>query len=133
MADWFARAVLHVSDVDASLRFYIDRLGFTCPWHYNDEDGSAYAAQVDRQGCALILAKTWPEKIGKGLIFISLNVEPATRRLCAPRWTRYVANLRLRAFWSRKVRGATGSWLSMTRTVISCFSTIRPEACGRLT
>lgn len=41
MADWFARAVLHVSDVDASLRFYIDRLGFTCPWHYNDEDGSA--------------------------------------------------------------------------------------------
>jgi hypothetical protein len=31
------------------------------------------------QGCALILADTWPEKIGKGLIFISLNVEPATR------------------------------------------------------
>lgn len=30
------------------------------------------------RGCALILAKTWPEKIGKGLIFISLNVEPAT-------------------------------------------------------
>jgi hypothetical protein len=33
---------------------------------------------VDRQGCALILADTWPEKIGKGLMFISLNVEPAT-------------------------------------------------------
>lgn len=79
MADWFARAVLHVTDVDASLRFYIDRLGFTCPWHYDDEDGRAYVAQVDRQGCALILAKTWPEKIGKGLIFISQNVEPATQ------------------------------------------------------
>jgi len=73
MADWFARPVLHVSDVDASLRFYVDRLGFTCPWRY-DEDG--VVAQVERQGCALILADTWPEKIGKGLMFISLNVEP---------------------------------------------------------
>jgi catechol 2,3-dioxygenase-like lactoylglutathione lyase family enzyme len=78
MTDWFARPVLHVTDVEASLRFYVDRLGFTCPWPYEDEEGSAYVAQVDRQGCALILAKTWPEKIGKGLMFISLNVEPAT-------------------------------------------------------
>jgi catechol 2,3-dioxygenase-like lactoylglutathione lyase family enzyme len=75
--DWFARAILNVTDVDASLRFYVDRLGFTSPWRY-DEDGKAYVAQVDRQGCALILAKTWPEKVGKGLIFISLNVEPPT-------------------------------------------------------
>jgi catechol 2,3-dioxygenase-like lactoylglutathione lyase family enzyme len=74
MTDWFARPVLHVSDVEASLRFYVDRLGFTCPWRY-DEDGRAYVAQVDRQSCALILAQTWPEKIGKGLMFISLNVE----------------------------------------------------------
>ena len=74
MTDWFARPVLHVRDVQASLRFYVDRLGFTCPWRF-DEDG---VAQVDRQGCALILADTWPEKIGKGLMFISLNVEPPT-------------------------------------------------------
>ena len=78
MTDWFARPVLHVKDVGASLRFYIDRLGFTSPWRY-DEDGRVYVAQVDRQGCALILADRWPEKIGKGLMFISLNVEPATR------------------------------------------------------
>jgi catechol 2,3-dioxygenase-like lactoylglutathione lyase family enzyme len=78
MTDWFARPVLHVTDVEASLRFYIDRLGFACPWRYDDEDGRAYVAQVDRQSCALILAKTWPEKVGKGLMFISLNVEPAT-------------------------------------------------------
>ena len=77
MTDWFARPVLHVADVDASLLFYVNRLGFTSPWRY-DEDGRASVAQVDRQGCALILADTWPEKIGKGLIFISLNVEPAT-------------------------------------------------------
>ena len=77
MTDWFARPVLHVTDVEASIRFYVDHLGFTSPWRY-DEDGRARVAQVDRQGCALILADTWPEKIGKGLMFISLNVEPAT-------------------------------------------------------
>ncbi len=78
MTDWFARPVLHVTDVEASLRFYVDRLGFTSPWRY-EEDGRAHVAQVDRQGCALILADTWPEKIGKGLMFISLNVERETR------------------------------------------------------
>jgi len=75
MTNWFARPVLHVKDVDASLLFYVNRLGFTSPWRY-DEDGRAYVAQVERQGCALILANTWPEKIGKGLMFISLNLEP---------------------------------------------------------
>ena len=77
MTEWFSRAVLHVRDVDASLHFYVERLGFTSPWRY-EEGGRARVAQVDRQGCALILADTWPEKVGKGLIFISLNVEPAT-------------------------------------------------------
>ena len=78
MTDWFARPVLHVADVEASLRFYVNRLGFTSPCRY-DEDGRAHVAQVDRQGCALILADTWPDKIGKGLMFISLNVEPETQ------------------------------------------------------
>jgi catechol 2,3-dioxygenase-like lactoylglutathione lyase family enzyme len=78
MTEWFARPVLHVKDVEVSLRFYVDLLGFTSPWRY-DEDGRAHVAQVDRQGCALILADTWPEKIGKGLLFISLNAELATQ------------------------------------------------------
>src|SRR5229473_352185 len=82
MTDWFARPVLHVKDVEASLHFYVNRLGFTSPWRY-DEDGKVYVAQVDRQGSALILADTWPEKIGKALMFISLNVEPATREAAA--------------------------------------------------
>jgi hypothetical protein len=77
MTDWFARPVLHVKDVEASLDFYINLLNFTTPWRHN-EDGRARVAQVDRQGCALILADKWPEKIGKALMFISLNVEPAT-------------------------------------------------------
>ena len=78
MTNWFARPVLHVTDVDASLRFYMDKLGFTSPWRYK-EDGRARVAQAERQGCALILADQWPEKVGKGLMFISVNVEPETR------------------------------------------------------
>lgn len=78
MTDWFARPVLHVQDVDASLRFYESFLGFTSPWQY-DEEGRARVAQVDRQGCALILANNLAqEKIGKAVMFISLNVDPAT-------------------------------------------------------
>jgi hypothetical protein len=53
MTGWFARPVLHVTDVEVSLLFYVNRLGFTSPWRY-DEDGRAHVAQVDRQGCALI-------------------------------------------------------------------------------
>jgi len=86
MTDWFARPVLHVADVEVSLRFYVERLGFTSPWRY-DDDGRARIAQVDRQGCALILADTQffrenrsgafgLDRVGKGLVFISLNVEP---------------------------------------------------------
>ena|SRR6185437_6161537 len=74
MTDWFARPVLHVKSLATSLRFYVDRLGFTTPWRF-DEDG---VAQVERQGCSLILANTWKGKAGNGLMFISLNVEPAT-------------------------------------------------------
>jgi uncharacterized glyoxalase superfamily protein PhnB len=77
MTDWFARAVLHVSNVEASLGFYAERLGFTVSWRV-EWDGRAHVAEVDRQGCALILSDEWPEKAGKALIFISLNVEPAT-------------------------------------------------------
>jgi uncharacterized glyoxalase superfamily protein PhnB len=78
MTDWFARPVLHVTDVETSLRFYVNRLGFTSPWRY-EEDGRVGVAQVERQGCALILSDHWPEKVGKGLMFISMNVEPETR------------------------------------------------------
>jgi len=78
MTEWFARPVLHVSNVEASLRFYVERLGFTVPWRAVGDDGQADVAQVDRQGCALILSEHGPEKVGKGLMFISLNVDPET-------------------------------------------------------
>jgi catechol 2,3-dioxygenase-like lactoylglutathione lyase family enzyme len=99
VTDWFARPVLHVSNVEASLRFYVERLGFTIPWQFEG------VAQVDRDGCALILSEHWPEKVGKGLMFISLNVDSETKEA-------YVAALdELRAEF--ETRGATvrdGHW-----------------------
>ena len=62
MTDWFARPVLHVSSVEASLGFYVDRLGFTVAWRY-EEDGRARVAQADCGSCALIFSDQWPEKV----------------------------------------------------------------------
>src|SRR5213594_2767139 len=61
-----------------------NRLGFTVAWRY-EEDGRARVAQVDRGSCALIFSDQWPEKAGKGLMFISLNVEAAVAALDALR------------------------------------------------
>lgn len=72
MSDWFARPVLHVADVEASIGFYVERLGFSVPWRFGE-----IVAQVERQGCALILSSQWPEKVGKSLVFVSSNAEPA--------------------------------------------------------
>jgi catechol 2,3-dioxygenase-like lactoylglutathione lyase family enzyme len=82
LTDWFARPVLFVTDVDRSVDFYVNQLGFTRAWRH-EEDGDALVAQVDRQGCALILSSQWPDKVGKGLMFISLNVGVAPDKLRA--------------------------------------------------
>ena len=132
MTDWFGRPVLHVTDVENSLSFYVGRLGFTSPWRY-EEDGRVHVAQVDRQGCALILADTWPEKIGKGLMFISVNAEQQTREAAITASTRCARNSRPRMFRSRKVRGATVSWWSMIPTAISFSSTTRPTTAFGMT
>lgn len=64
---WFSRPVFHVADVAASVAFY-ERLGFTSPWRYENE-----VAQVERDECAIILSSQWPDKRGKGMIFVSLG------------------------------------------------------------
>jgi catechol 2,3-dioxygenase-like lactoylglutathione lyase family enzyme len=74
--EWYTRPVLFVSDVDRTLDFYVNRLGFTQSWRF-EEEGKALVAQADRQGCALIFTSQWPDKVGKGLIFISLDVYAA--------------------------------------------------------
>ena len=80
MVSWVARPVVSVTDVDASLAFYVDRLGFTNPWRY-EEDGKVAVAQVERTGCALILTSHWPERAGKSLVFVSLDVQPASHEV----------------------------------------------------
>jgi catechol 2,3-dioxygenase-like lactoylglutathione lyase family enzyme len=78
MTGWFARPVLHVADTEASVRFYVERLGFEAAWRH-EENGKAVVAQVQRDGCALILASTWPEKAGHGTMFISLDPQPGSK------------------------------------------------------
>lgn len=104
MTDWFARPIFCVADVEASLRFYVDQLGFTNPWRY-DENGKVYVAQVERSDCALILSSNWPEKIGKGLLFISLIAEPQTREAAIAALDELRAELA-----SRDVAVKDGSW-----------------------
>jgi catechol 2,3-dioxygenase-like lactoylglutathione lyase family enzyme len=70
---WYSRPVLFVTDINTSVDFYVKQLDFTQAWRYED-DGKAYIAQVDRHGCELILSSQWPDKVGKGLMFISLDV-----------------------------------------------------------
>lgn len=105
MTEWFARPILHVKDVDASLRFFVDQLGFTTPWRY-DEEGRARVAQVDRQDCALILANNLsPEKIGNTVMFISLNVDPPS-----PQAATAALDALRKEFESRGVQVKEGSW-----------------------
>jgi catechol 2,3-dioxygenase-like lactoylglutathione lyase family enzyme len=105
MTDWFARPILHVKDVEASLDFYRNLLGFTNPWRY-DEEGRARVAQVDRQGCALILANNLvPEKVGKAVTFVSLNVESPTPQNAAAALDALRVELE-----SKGVRVSDGSW-----------------------
>jgi len=108
MTDWFSRPILSVTDVEASLRFYVDQLGFTSPWRY-DEDGKLLVAQVDRQGCAILLANNWPDKVGKGLLFISLNTEPSTPEAQAAAQTAALDELRAE-LTARGVPVQDGSW-----------------------
>lgn len=73
MAEWHARPVVGVSDMERSLAFYVDKLGFTRDWSFDDA-GQTIVAQVSRQGCELIFSTQWPERVGKGLMFLSLDV-----------------------------------------------------------
>ena len=68
------RPVLFVTDIERSIDFYVKQLGFAQSWRYAEE-GKAFVAQVERQTCALILSSQWPDKVGHGLIFISLDVD----------------------------------------------------------
>jgi catechol 2,3-dioxygenase-like lactoylglutathione lyase family enzyme len=70
---WYSRPVLFVSDIDRSVDFYVKQFGFTENWRFESAGGKASVAQVARPGIELILTAESPEKMGKGLMFISLD------------------------------------------------------------
>jgi catechol 2,3-dioxygenase-like lactoylglutathione lyase family enzyme len=72
LGSWYGRPVLFVGDLRASIDFYVGKLGFNQSW-LHEEGGLPLVAQIERQGCALILSCQWPKKTGHGMIFVSLD------------------------------------------------------------
>ena len=67
---WYSRPVLFVSDLQAALRFYIDKLGFEKRWH--TADGKGTVCQVNRGGCEIILCED-ADRHDRGRLFVELN------------------------------------------------------------
>ena len=59
--------------MDRSIAFYVGQLGFKERWRHEDA-GKTLVAQVDREGCELILSSQEADKTGRGRMFISLDV-----------------------------------------------------------
>ena len=75
MSSWVTSTLVFVRDVDASIRFYVDKLGFTLNMRF-EEDGQARVAGVGRgDGCALLLTSQWPDRIGLGIIYAAFGRE----------------------------------------------------------
>lgn len=74
MADWYARPVFFVESVERAVAFYMEKLGFTEGPSFAAE-GRLLVGQADRRGCSIILSCQWPEKNGRGRMFISLETE----------------------------------------------------------
>ena len=72
MSEWYARPILGVADIERSAAFFVNKLGFSESWRHV-ENGEALVVQVERPGCELILSCQWPDRVGKSLIFISLD------------------------------------------------------------
>lgn len=75
MGKWYARPTMHVTDVEASAAFYVDRMGFNEAWSFNDDAGGKFVSQVDRDETEIILCSQWPDKVGKGMLFIELTAQ----------------------------------------------------------
>lgn len=75
MTPWITSTLVFVRDVDASISFYRDKLGFTLNMRFED-DGQALVAGVSRgDGCALLLTSQWPDRIGLGIIYAAFEQE----------------------------------------------------------
>ena len=75
MGRWYTRPMMFVADVEVSAAFYVDRLGFTEAWAFRDDAGRKLVSQVNRDDSEFILSSQWPDKVGKGMLFIALTAE----------------------------------------------------------
>ena len=82
-------------------------------------------------GARALFSNQWPEKVGKGLMFISLNVEPETYDAAVAALDALHADSKPAALRSRMVAGATGYWWSRISTATSFFSTTRTSLGSR--
>jgi catechol 2,3-dioxygenase-like lactoylglutathione lyase family enzyme len=74
MGKWYSRPLIFVSDLDRASEFYVGQLGFKEAWRHG-EDGHEFVAQVERDGCELILSSQWPERVSNAIIFVSLETK----------------------------------------------------------
>ncbi len=72
---WYTRPVLFVADLDRSIRFYVDMLGFLKQWH--EGDGAGTVCQVNRGDCEVILCEH-PTRRDRARLFIELNANELT-------------------------------------------------------
>jgi catechol 2,3-dioxygenase-like lactoylglutathione lyase family enzyme len=75
MHRWYTRPVLFVADVNRSLRFYIDMLGFTKSWH--EGDGAGKVCQINRAGCEIILCEDATRR-EKARLYVELTADGLT-------------------------------------------------------
>ncbi|HKW50014.1 MAG TPA: glyoxalase superfamily protein [Gemmatimonadaceae bacterium] len=75
MNNFYARSVFFVNDAERSLRFYVDRLGFSEDWNYREE-GRTFVCQVSLFGLELILNETHHRARGR-TVFIDLDDDPS--------------------------------------------------------
>jgi catechol 2,3-dioxygenase-like lactoylglutathione lyase family enzyme len=61
-----------VVDLNRSLRFYVDQLGFEKNWH--EGDGAGTVCQVSRSDCEIILCQD-PARSDKARLFIELTAD----------------------------------------------------------
>ena len=88
MDNLYARSVFFVKDAERSLRFYVEQLGFSEDWNYQEE-GRTFVCQVSLLGFELILNETdgrTEARAGHGRVFIGLGDdqrEPLRRHIVA--------------------------------------------------
>jgi catechol 2,3-dioxygenase-like lactoylglutathione lyase family enzyme len=67
---WYMRPVFFVSDIQSSIEFYVNKLGFKKRWH--EADGKGTVCQVDRGGCEIILCEDATRK-DRSRVFLELS------------------------------------------------------------